>query len=452
MPIAHPIQPGILETIPAHAAYLTFQLRLGANPREVLGQLAEQTDGLTTVVGLGASLVHELGAQVPGLKTFQGIEGALVKLPATPIDLLIWLRGDDRGDILAHGQSLAALLAPAFELESITEAFNHDGGKDLTGYEDGTENPTGDEALTAAFVPTGNGAPEGSSFLALQRWHHQLRHFDAMPRDATRPHLRPRARSATKKWTTRPSRPTSNAPPRKTSSPEAFVLRRSMPWSEGNEGGLVFTAFGHSFDAFEALLRRMSGAEDGLKDALFTFTEPQTGAYLWCPPMHQGRLDLRRNRFVARVTAIRGKPLRRNTIQPRVCTTPRLTNINQYKPVRMHAVRVPCTTLDGDNAMAHIVILGAGIGGMPMAYEMKELARNGRHRHGDQRCAQVPLCTLQSLGGCRLAQAQRYRDRHCSRTGQKGHPVHHSGRQTGAPGKESGGADGRHPPSTTTTW
>ena len=27
--------------------------------------------------------------------------------------------------------------------------------------------------------------------------------------------------------------------------------------------------------------------------------------------------------------------------------------------------------------MAHIVILGAGIGGMPMAYEMRELARAG---------------------------------------------------------------------------
>ena len=27
--------------------------------------------------------------------------------------------------------------------------------------------------------------------------------------------------------------------------------------------------------------------------------------------------------------------------------------------------------------MAHIVILGAGIGGLPMAYEMKELARKG---------------------------------------------------------------------------
>lgn len=48
--------------------------------------------------------------------------------------------------------------------------------------------------------------------------------------------------------------------------PEAFVLRRSMPWAEGNEGGLVFTAFGHSLDAFEAQLRRMSGAEDGITE------------------------------------------------------------------------------------------------------------------------------------------------------------------------------------------
>ena len=34
-------------------------------------------------------------------------------------------------------------------------------------------------------------------------------------------------------------------------------------------------------------------AEDGLTDALFSFTEPETGAYFWCPPVHQGRIDLR---------------------------------------------------------------------------------------------------------------------------------------------------------------
>jgi putative iron-dependent peroxidase len=78
-----------------------------------------------------------------------------------------------------------------------------------------------------------------------------------------------------------------------TFDPEAFVLRRSMPWAEGARAGLVFVAFGRSFDAFEAQLNRMMGLEDGVTDALFRFTRPVTGAYYWCPPAKGARLDLR---------------------------------------------------------------------------------------------------------------------------------------------------------------
>jgi putative iron-dependent peroxidase len=74
--------------------------------------------------------------------------------------------------------------------------------------------------------------------------------------------------------------------------PAAFVLRRSMPWADGQRAGLVFVAFGASLEAFEAQLRRMAGLEDGITDALFGFTRPVTGAYYWCPGMCQGRLDL----------------------------------------------------------------------------------------------------------------------------------------------------------------
>jgi putative iron-dependent peroxidase len=74
--------------------------------------------------------------------------------------------------------------------------------------------------------------------------------------------------------------------------PEAFVVRRSMPWVEGLHAGLVFVAFGRSFDAFEAQLDRMVGAEDGITDALFRFTRPLTGAYFWCPPCSTQGLDL----------------------------------------------------------------------------------------------------------------------------------------------------------------
>ena len=65
-----------------------------------------------------------------------------------------------------------------------------------------------------------------------------------------------------------------------------------MPWAEGARCGLVFTAFGASFDAFEAQLKRMTGEDDGITDALFRFTRPLTGAYFWCPPVNGGRLDL----------------------------------------------------------------------------------------------------------------------------------------------------------------
>jgi hypothetical protein len=33
-------------------------------------------------------------------------------------------------------------------------------------------------------------------------------------------------------------------------------VRRSMPWADAASEGLMFVAFGHSFDAFEAQLRR----------------------------------------------------------------------------------------------------------------------------------------------------------------------------------------------------
>ncbi|MNR66723.1 putative deferrochelatase/peroxidase YfeX [compost metagenome] len=66
-----------------------------------------------------------------------------------------------------------------------------------------------------------------------------------------------------------------------------------MPFSDGEQAGLLFLAFGHSLDAFEAQLKRMAGLEDGIVDALFRFSRPTSGGYYWCPPRQHGRLDLR---------------------------------------------------------------------------------------------------------------------------------------------------------------
>jgi porphyrinogen peroxidase len=285
-------QPGILDALPPLGRYLTCQLRVGLDPRTVLRSLASQADGQSAVVGLGASLVRELGAQIPGLKTFTGIDGARIKLPATPADLWIWLRGDDRGTLLIRSRHLESLLAPAFEIHNITDAFIHDHGRDLSGYEDGTENPKGQVAHAAALLPGDAGPLAGSSFVAVQRWRHHMARFEAMSKQQ-QDHTIGRERESNEELDDAPESAHVKRTAQESFDPEAFVLRRSMPWAEGNHGGLVFTAFGHSFDAFEAQLRRMSGAEDGITDALYSFTEPETGAYFWCPPVTNGLIDLR---------------------------------------------------------------------------------------------------------------------------------------------------------------
>lgn len=66
-----------------------------------------------------------------------------------------------------------------------------------------------------------------------------------------------------------------------------------MPWAQGRQAGLMFVAFGQSFDAFEVQMRRMAGQQDGITDALFRISKPVSGAFFWCPPLREARLDLR---------------------------------------------------------------------------------------------------------------------------------------------------------------
>ena len=76
--------------------------------------------------------------------------------------------------------------------------------------------------------------------------------------------------------------------------PPAFMLRRSLPWGGAGEQGLYFVAYGATLDAFERALGRMAGREDGVVDALLSFTRALSGGYYWCPPLREGRLDLSR--------------------------------------------------------------------------------------------------------------------------------------------------------------
>ena len=299
-------QTGILQAVPAVGRYAFFSITApaAAQPaalRQSLQRLAPLVDGQAVVAAFGARLVTALGAAVPGLREFPALSGAGVEVPATPTALCLWLRGSDQGDLVLLTRRLEKALAPAFHLDRVIESFRHGQGptghgRDLTGYEDGTENPEGEAAEAAAFVQGQGAGLDGASFVAIQQWLHDLDAFEAMSR-AEQDNTIGRRRSDNEELEEAPESAHVKRTAQESYQPEAFVLRRSMPWAlhapGGSKAGLVFVAFGCSFDAFEAQMRRMAGLDDGLADALFRISRPVTGAYLWCPPMHAGQLDLR---------------------------------------------------------------------------------------------------------------------------------------------------------------
>ena len=285
-------QSAILESIPDHARHLFFDLKPAADPRSALRALGAACDGASAVVGIGAALVDTLGVKLPGLRGFPDLPDARPAIPATQHALWLWLRGDEPGDLLLQGHALEALAAPAFTRVQAIDSFRHRDSRDLTGYEDGTENPK-DEAAIEAAIAHGRGAGiDGSSFAAVQQWLHDFPVFDAMPR-AEQDNCFGRERDSNEELDDAPESAHVKRTAQEDFEPEAFVVRRSMPWVEGTAAGLVFLAFGKSFDAYEAQLRRMTGHDDGISDALFRFTRPLTGGYYWCPPLGAAGIDLR---------------------------------------------------------------------------------------------------------------------------------------------------------------
>ncbi|PFH12544.1 putative iron-dependent peroxidase [Collimonas sp. PA-H2] len=282
-------QPGILQPLPPLGRSLTFRL-VGPDPRAALLRLRDTFEADWGIVGLGLPLIQALDQHVAGLRAFPALDGVGCSAPSTQQALWILLRGDDRSTLFERSAQLVALLAEALVLDNSQDTFRYRDSRDLTGYEDGTENPQDNAAVDAALVAEGAGR-QGASFVAVQRWIHDLSRFRGFPaaqRDATigrrikdneeiedAPESAHVKRSAQESFT-----------------PEAYMVRHSMPWDNGMQQGTEFIAFGESSDRYENVLRRMLGHEDNIVDALFSFSQPVTGGYYWCPPRLGQRLDL----------------------------------------------------------------------------------------------------------------------------------------------------------------
>jgi putative iron-dependent peroxidase len=283
-------QPAILEPAWAFGRSMTFQLATHGDVRAALHGLQAHWPPEHAVLGLGQPLVRGCARELPGLRTFPGLSGVGHAVPSTQAALWLFVRAHTRSEIFERAKQLTHWLEPGFVLSDAVDTFTYAGGRDLSGYEDGTENPKAEAAVDAALVKAGSELC-GGSFAAVQRWVHDLQRFDAWPR-AHQDAAIGRERDSNRELSDAPPSAHVKRSAQESFDPPAFMLRRSMPWTSGREQGLEFVAYGADLDRFERVLRRMLGEEDGIVDALFSFSRPVTGGYYFCPPLAGSGIDL----------------------------------------------------------------------------------------------------------------------------------------------------------------
>jgi len=285
-----PIQSSILSENTKHARQLFFSVLPDCNIKNALESLNETIDTENIVIGLGEVLLNEIPTPIPGIKTMPAHTSNNITIPSTPYALWCCMNGTDRGALFHLSNDIEDALTEFFILEDSIDCFQYDENRDMSGYIDGTENPEGEEALKVAFVQD-NSALNGSSFVAVQQWLHD---FDTLKQmsEKEKDDVIGRHHADNEEFDEAPESAHVKRAAQESFTPEAFLLRRSIPWTEGMHAGLMFIAYSHSFDAFEAILKRMMGKEDGITDGLFQFTRPVSGSYFWCPPAKDGKLDL----------------------------------------------------------------------------------------------------------------------------------------------------------------
>lgn len=279
-------QPAILAPSGAHGFSLELDFVRGdaASAVRAIATTATARD----VLGIGAPLATRLGCAVPGLRALEPHVGA-ASLAAAQHDLWLFVTADSAGEAFARAEALVGAAGGAFEVKEQCVTFRYRDTRDLTGYQDGLGNPEGEDAARAAIVLDGPLA--GGSFAFVQRFVHDRAALWRLP-EPEQDRVVGRTKAGGLELDDAP--PTSHVKrtDQESFSPEIHLWRKSMPWGDLSRNGLQFIAFASAIDHVEAMLRRMTGMDDGVADALLRFTRAETGGYYYCPPEKGGLPDV----------------------------------------------------------------------------------------------------------------------------------------------------------------
>lgn len=279
-------QPGIFAVGNRTHHHLEFDCQ--GEPTAVLAAIRRIREAATTVVGVnvvvgfGARQWEALSDRRPAdLRPFQTIEGEDgFTMPATQHDLWMWLHASGPDAVFNVARIAAVELADLATVAHEQQCFTYQASQDLTGFEDGTENPPLDDAFDLATIDG-----DGGSIVLLQKWVHDLDGFEALEL-SDREAVIGRTFAGSVELDPAPENShVGRVVIEDDDGSELEVFRRSTAFGGVTEHGLMFLAFSCERARMERMLRRMAGADDGIRDRLTEFSTPVRGAWYYAPPV-----------------------------------------------------------------------------------------------------------------------------------------------------------------------
>ena len=164
-------QVGISESVPSSALFMSFDMKDQSQVEFGLKILQKFVDGKSIVAGFGKNLLEMF--DISEGENFQRATFDSDKISNNDgYDLVLWLRGEDKGEIFHHAINIRKALQDFFDFKKVVTSFTYHDKYDLAGFEDGIENPKGEAVMPAAIAT--DTAVEGSSFWVVQQWQHNF--------------------------------------------------------------------------------------------------------------------------------------------------------------------------------------------------------------------------------------------------------------------------------------
>ncbi len=290
-------QAGIFALGTSSHSYLEFDVRDATKRREfasIISAIREPrttTGGVNLVIGFRPELWREIVPQdipsnVVGFnKDIQGTEEFVI--PATQHDALVWLSGSAYDVVFDMARSVIRDVSELASLGEETSSWPYRHDRDLTGFIDGSENPTLLDAPSEALLPDGVAGAAGSVLL-VQKWKHQSTEWEALAVEQQE-----RIMGRTKLESTElEDKPSDSHVARTDQDQFGKIFRRNMPYGKVDDHGTVFVGFSADQKRLSRMLESMAGLANGTRDALTRYTQPLTGSYYFVPSVE----SLRRSR------------------------------------------------------------------------------------------------------------------------------------------------------------